>query len=237
MAVSTLAEMMTRYGTPGMPDGEEHCLSRIHVTGGTNGILCSALRRMRPFTPGFIGRAEDQAYLLSVLREPREPGLRYVHEPGLIMRHDKEAFSGASIAAAKLGTWVADLLRILYFSYYAAFLPGGTEGVKSDTDPFTGCFISPIPLSLIFLRLVLKALETPADAGALLELAERQLRPFVEGIENAATVQAAWKQERRAWDSFYDSLDVLEKGLVDQAEDRIKTAAALKEVLLGCRIT
>ena len=61
---STVAEMMARYdGAP--QDGRARCLERIHVTGGTNGILIDALRRHRPFTPTFIGRAEDQAYLLT----------------------------------------------------------------------------------------------------------------------------------------------------------------------------
>ena len=110
MALSTEAEMMTRYtGTAGDPDGKHTCLHRIHVTGGTNGILVDALRRHRPFTPTFIGRAEDQAYLLSVLFAGSAP-LRYVHSAGLMMRHDKEAFAGLAIEAAKVGRFVGDLV-------------------------------------------------------------------------------------------------------------------------------
>lgn len=66
-ALSTEAEMMTRYEAGRVPDGRTTCLQRVHVTGGTNGILVDSLRRHRPFTPGFIARAEDQAYLLSTL--------------------------------------------------------------------------------------------------------------------------------------------------------------------------
>ena len=91
-ALSTLSEMMTRYDS-GDIDGENSCISRIHVTGGTNGILIEALRRYRPFTPVFIGRAEDQAYLLSALfSKDSGPLLRYFHNDGLFMRHDKHAF-------------------------------------------------------------------------------------------------------------------------------------------------
>ena len=84
MALSTEAEMMTRYadrpGTHGAAvsvehdiDGQARCIQRYHVTGGTNGILVDHLRRHRPFTPTFVGRAEDQAYILSVLYDERGP--------------------------------------------------------------------------------------------------------------------------------------------------------------------
>ncbi|MEA3347047.1 MAG: hypothetical protein U9Q21_03035, partial [Candidatus Auribacterota bacterium] len=65
-ALSTEAEMMTRYTTKKL-DGKKTCIQRFHITGGTNGILVDSLRRHRPFTPSFIGRAEDQAYIFSVL--------------------------------------------------------------------------------------------------------------------------------------------------------------------------
>ncbi|RMG67492.1 MAG: hypothetical protein D6710_11345, partial [Nitrospirae bacterium] len=66
-ALSTEAEMMTRYDDVGEFDGRQSCIQRYHVTGGTTGALVEALRRWRPFTPGFVGRAEDQAYIMSVL--------------------------------------------------------------------------------------------------------------------------------------------------------------------------
>jgi hypothetical protein len=237
MAVSTLAEMMTRYGEPGRPDGKTSCLSRVHVTGGTNGILCSTLRQKRPFTPSFIARAEDQAYLLSVLMDRDEPVMRYVHEPGLIMRHDKDAFAGESIAASKQSTWVADLLRIIYFSYYGAFLPGGLKKVKEELDPFTGCFISSTPFIKVFLRLVLKILETPEESGTLLNLAETQLKPFLRGEENAETVEKQWMRERMSWDQYYDALDRLEEGLAKSDQNIMAEALVMKERLLNCRIS
>ena len=84
-AVSTLAEM-GRFTGPG-------ALQRVHVTGGTTGILVDALKLYRPFTLSCAGRAEDQAYLLSVLFRQGERGLlRYAHAPGLVMRHDADLF-------------------------------------------------------------------------------------------------------------------------------------------------
>ena len=88
-ALSTEAEMMTRYQPGETLDGGKTCLQRIHVTGGTNGVLVDSLRRFQPFTPSFIARAEDQAYILSTLGQSARLG--YAHASGLIMRHDKEA--------------------------------------------------------------------------------------------------------------------------------------------------
>ncbi|MFV2065207.1 MAG: hypothetical protein ACC726_17080, partial [Chloroflexota bacterium] len=79
-AISTRAEMMERYDGPSI-DGIARALERIHVTGGTNGIRVDALRRHRPFTPSFVGRAEDQAYILSILGRPG-PRLAYAHAAG-----------------------------------------------------------------------------------------------------------------------------------------------------------
>ena len=93
--------MMTRYRSGRVPDGHNTCLQRIHVTGGTNGILVDSLRRFQPFTPSFFGRAEDQAYLLSTFGRPDRLG--YVHASGLIMRHDKEGFAQEAIARAETG--------------------------------------------------------------------------------------------------------------------------------------
>ena len=244
MAVSTRGEMMTRYNPdqfPGHPDGRTSCISRVHVTGGTNGILCDTLREFRPFTPGFIGRAEDQAYLLSVLLgnpagDQEGPLMRYVHESGLIMRHDKEAFAGDAIAAARLGTWIGDLLRQLYFSFYARFLKGGVDAVKAELNPFTGCFITPFPYTMIFLRLILKVLDEPENRNNLLDLAARRLGPFVTGEEDAESVRKAWLAEREGWDLYYDSLDMLESELKESGEAGNEVKRAIRKRLDHCRI-
>ncbi len=119
-ALSTEAEMMTRYND-GDLNGIKECIQRIHVTGGTNGILVDSLRRHRPFTPSFFGRAEDQAYILSTFDNP-SPNLAYAHQEGLIMRHDKQAFAQEAIKAAGVGKLLGDYVRIILFSAYAKVL-------------------------------------------------------------------------------------------------------------------
>ena len=122
-ALSTQAEMMTRYGGDRGIDGVNECIERIHVTGGTNGILVESLKRHRPFTPTFIGRAEDQAYIFSTFFNRCER-LAYVHKDGLIMRHDKESFAKEAIKSAHISKLIGDYIRILYFSAYARIILG-----------------------------------------------------------------------------------------------------------------
>ena len=250
MALSTEAEMMTRYtrprdtGEPGNPDGQTTCLQRIHVTGGTNGILVDALRRHRPFTPTFIGRAEDQAYLLSVLFANSAP-LRYVHSAGLIMRHDKEAFAGLAIEAAKVGRFVGDLVRTLYFSHYVKALPWSDDRIKQTIDPFTGCFASHIPTTLVALRLALRVGELLADGDAeahaealdLMKMAAERLDPLLAQFrESPEDLHDELAEQRAGWDLFYDVLDALEKALGENDPRAIALRDATRCVVQACRI-
>jgi hypothetical protein len=245
MALSTEAEMMTQYtGIAGSPDGQNACLHRIHVTGGTNGILVDALRRHRPFTPTFIGRAEDQAYLLSVLFAGSTP-LRYVHSAGLIMRHDKEAFAGLAIEAAKVGRFVGDLVRTLYFSYYVKTLPWSDDQIKETIDPFTGCFASRIPTTLVTLRLALRVGELLADgdkearaeALGLMEMAADRLDPLIGRLrESPQTLADDLAEERAGWNLFYDSLDALEKALAEGDQQALALRDAARRVVQDSRI-
>ena len=216
-ALSTEAEMMTRYDTNEL-DGKKRCIQRIHVTGGTTGILVDSLRHYRPFTPSFIGRAEDQAYILSVLLNPGTR-LAYAHKDGLIMRHDKEVFAQEAIQSAYVGKLVSDYVRILYFSAYAKVLAHDVQKLKETIDPFTGCFVSRIPTTLVYLRFALKAASF-FDRGEKEEGLEfvhtgakciKSALRFVEGDPNELKQQ--YKKEHLAWDLFYDTLSAVEEGL------------------------
>ncbi|MFP4206916.1 MAG: hypothetical protein ACLFSP_12460 [Spirochaetaceae bacterium] len=236
MAVSTRAEMMVRYGADddAALDGRTRCIERVHVTGGTNGILVDHLRRYRPFTPSFIGRAEDQAYLLSVLYDGEQGSfLRYVHEPGLIMRHDKEAFAGESIAAARTGRFIGDLARTYYFTRYAEILPWGMKRTKSQLDPFTGCFITPRCYGVIVLRLALHAAELVAagkdeEAAEVLRLSARKLGPLFRDPDGE-DLRKRYLRERAAWHSFYDALARAEASVG-------ASAAAARSVVAGTHL-
>lgn len=210
-ALSTAAEMGRSYDAGVRPS--TWTIERVHVTGGTTGIRVDALRRHRPFTPTFISRAEDQAYLMGTYLAS-SPRLACAHADGLVMRHDKETFAGAAIEAAKIGKLIGDYERAILFSGYARALDAGTASLKNHLDPYTGCFISPFPATVTYLRFALRTIRffhegSVRDGEAFaLEGARRigaALR-FTASGELADTVI----EEQRAWDTFYDTLDALE---------------------------
>ncbi|MBW1827812.1 MAG: hypothetical protein JRI74_00105 [Deltaproteobacteria bacterium] len=240
-ALSTEAEMMTRYNSDDL-DGVNTCIQRIHVTGGTNGILIDSLRRHRPFTPSFIGRAEDQAYILSIL--PRQGvQLAYVHKDGLIMRHDKEAFALDAIKAASSGKLVGDYVRTLFFSEYARSLISDISRLKRAVDPFTGCFMSIIPNTVVFLRFCLKAASFYASGKdeqgfEFVTMGMPRIQNSLEFIdEENSLLSQSFKKERLGWDIYYDVLEALEKGLKEKDGFAIKLQNKARVIMQQCLIT
>ncbi len=215
-ALSTEAEMMTRYGKESGLNGTDKCIERIHVTGGTTGILVESLKRHRPFTPCFIGRAEDQAYIISTLFN-RPERLAYLHEAGLIMEHDKKDFAREEDMAAQISKIIGDLIRILYFSSLSDVASGGKKRIKEIMDPYTGCFISHIPLTVIYLRLALKAISLAYDgksdrADELICSGAKRLSAAIEFCSGKG-LERQYERERKAWQLFYDTMSVLDDSI------------------------
>ncbi|MEF9425849.1 MAG: hypothetical protein L0956_01240 [Candidatus Mariimomonas ferrooxydans] len=209
--------MMTRY-TDSLLNGKTQCVQRIHVTGGTSGILVDSLRKFRPFTPTFIGRAEDQAYILSVLFDNHGNYLRYVHKDGLVMRHDKEAFAGEAIKTTATGKLIGDYLRILLFSYYTRVLPWSFNEIKDTIDPFTGCFVSKIPVTVVYLRFALKTASFFAEKNQKgVDFMQSGTSRIQETIQKLAgelnPLVEQFQKEKQGWDLFYDILDTVEEKL------------------------
>ncbi len=240
MGLSTGSELATRYGKDGI-DGVTECIQRIHVTGGTNGILIKALQKHRPFTPGFIGRAEDQAYLLSVMGR-QFTGLAYLHEDGLIMRHDKEAFAAEAMKAASKGNMIGDFIRTLYFSRYTELLAGDISKIKEIIDPFTGCFVSKIPLTTVLLRFCMKAADlfnegkNDLASDFIMDSFERldQSIEFAYGTKDLLADQ--YKKERAAWNLYYDILDEMDDPDSIDSTRRISVQIKAAGICAGCRV-
>ncbi|UCH81999.1 MAG: hypothetical protein JSW20_05070 [Nitrospiraceae bacterium] len=243
-ALSTEAEMMTRY-TDRQPDGIHQCIQRFHVTGGTNGILLDSLRKHRPFTPSIIGRAEDQAYILSVIFKEHDDKLRYVHKDGLIMRHDKETFAVEAIKKAAIGKMIGDYIRILLFSYYCRALPWSADEIKKEVDPFTGCFISKIPLTVVYLRFALKTASLIADSSGV---SARKGKEFMKSgckrigdtisylTQDPNPLIDLYKRGKKGWDMFYDILDIIEGGLADGDAFTFELKKKAFSVVESCKV-
>lgn len=239
-ALSTRAEMLVRYNSAGL-DGKKTCLQRVHVTGGTNGILIDSLRRYRPFSPSFFGRAEDQAYLMSVFHG-EYPRLGYLHKDGLVMRHDKAAFAQDAIQAAHVGKTVGDYERILYFSAYAEAISENKNRIKEQLDPFTGCFISYIPVTLCLLRFCLKiealyASEQAAHAYEFTHLGARRLASALNfAFGEDTNLKISIQSERDSWDLYYDILDSLEDDLNRKSPFVLDMQTRAKQIVRDCLI-
>jgi hypothetical protein len=207
--------------------------------------MVDALRRHRPFVPEFIGRAEDQAYLLSVLFASPVP-LRYVHAAGLIMRHDKEAFAGHAIEAAKVGRFVGDLARTLHYSAYVEALPWPEQRIKATIDPFTGCFASAMPITLVALRLALHVgellgrgdTESARQACEVAEMASDRLTPLLEWIvDSPSAVTDEIAAQRDGWDLYYDTLDAVEHALGAGEPEASAARDAALAVIADCQVS
>ncbi|MBN1379692.1 MAG: hypothetical protein JXA04_10715 [Gammaproteobacteria bacterium] len=215
-AVSTEAEMM--YRRRSIQKEPKHCLQRVHVTGGTNGILLDHLKRYRCFTPSFIARAEDQAYILSTFNQSSTQ-LAYLHCEGLIMRHDKESFAQQSIKSNHIGKLLGDYLRILYFSSYAQCVSEKLQDVKDKLSPFSGCFISYLPLTVVYLRFCLKAAyffsEGRNESGEqfILEGVARLEEAIRHTTDRPNRIQHQYLLERQGWELYYDTLKQWQKAL------------------------
>ncbi len=240
-ALSTEAEMMARYGRQDL-DGRRTCLQRVHVTGGTNGILVDSLRRHRPFTPSFFGRAEDQAYLLSALLNP---GLKlaYAHKDGLIMRHDKEIFASEAVASASVGKLLGDYIRIIYFSAFARTLTDDLWEFKETIDPFTGCFVSFIPATVVYLRFAFKAAsffaatENGQGIKFIKEGAVRLWKAMDFAWGNDNRLARTYFQERSGWDLFYETLSAIEDAVAKKDGFALELQKRARAVVQSCAIS
>lgn len=243
MGISSRAEMMARYDDSTL-DGIRTCIHRIHVTGGTTAALIESIRNYRPFTPTFIGRAEDQAYLLGSLFTKSAANLRYLHKPGLIMRHDKAVFAGEAIEGAKLGKYLGDLVRTLYFSYYVRALPWPPMQTKKIIDPFTGCFASRLPFTLVYLRLSFHLAEIFAhdderlngEGVQLLKQAVDRLEGVIgELSEEPNPLIKKFGREKEGWDLFYDLLERLEEALAEGDAFALDLREHARNLVKDCR--
>ena len=205
-ALSTEAEMMDRGD-----DRPGTVRQRIHVTGGMTGITVDALARHRPFTPSFIARAEDQAYLLSVHDGP-QPKLRTAHIPGLFMRHDKESVARGAITASEIDTIVGDYERTILFTGYTRALR------LVDTSwlaPFTASYISETPMAVTMIRLMLEVIDRVHDgddhAAKLLDQGVQRVSAAYElALAPGNTLSTQIEEERLGWNRYYAAVEALE---------------------------
>jgi hypothetical protein len=146
---------------------------------------------------------------------------------------------------AASGKLIGDYIRTLMFSYYAEALSWPIEDTKNAIDPFTGCFVSNIPLTVVYLRFSLKLAlslnqETKEKNCEGLELALSGVNRLHETIQkltagnNPLTEQ--YKKEKQGWNLFYDILDSTEVGIKENDPFALELKEKARAIIDNCRI-
>ena len=158
------------------------------------------------------------------------------------MRHDKASFAQEAMKSAHLGKIIGDYLRILFFSAYANALVDDPAKLKEILDPFTGCFISKIPITVTLLRFAFKAasffLEGEEVQGA--EFIRQGSRRIAEALEftegKHSPLTRVLKNERLGWDLYYDTLSAIEKALEQEEDFALTLRERAREIIEECFI-
>ena len=158
------------------------------------------------------------------------------------MRHDKEGFAQEAIAMAKVGKQIGDYLRILLFSKYADVLPEATDSIKADIDPFTGCFVSRLPITVSMLRFSLKiaSLFNAGKSDEATEFIHTGVCQLQEGLDfiqgSPSQLQQTYEREKAGWQLFYQALENVEKALQADEDWAINVQKAAQEIVENCRV-
>jgi hypothetical protein len=135
------------------------------------------------------------------------------------MRHDKAAFAGQAIQSAQIGKLVGEYIRILHLSAYAQVVSDDMVRLKEDVSPFTGCFISRTPITVVYLRLALKAASFFAmgkdkEGLELINIGAGRIPKVVNLTQGSAgLLKQQYEKERIGWNLYYDVLSHVESAL------------------------
>ena len=112
-------------------------------------------------------------------------------------------------------------------------------------DPFTGCFISSIPFTIVYLRLALKAAslfaekseERNSEGRELLMIGTKQLEDVISYLEEKPNPLAErYQREKQAWNLYYDTLDRIEEELRRKDPFALRLKKRAKELISECKI-
>ena len=139
------------------------------------------------------------------------------------MRHDKADLIPDVIRASAGSNHIGDLLRMWLFSAYAGM------DHKALLDPFSGCFVSRLPLAITGLRFGLHALHLDSADAAAVYLREGTKRLEESDVTVAALADTV-RFERAGWTVFYDALDLIEQGVARGDEGFAELVVAARTV-------
>lgn len=145
------------------------------------------------------------------------PRLACARADWLVMRHDKEAFAKDAIERARIDKLVGDYERTILFTAYARSLSNGKIALKNHLDPFTGCFISAIPVTVTLMRFALRTIRffeegSPDDGDTFARTGIRRIGSALR-LASSSELADTFDEERRGWDTYYDVIEAVDKAL------------------------
>jgi hypothetical protein len=158
------------------------------------------------------------------------------------MRHDKKAFAQEAIESAHLGKLVGDYIRILYFSAYAGALTNDVTKLKHTVDPFTGCFISRIPITVVYLRLGFMAASLFAEGKEEqgLEFIRIGARRIITALDftggQNSMLKHGYEKERLGWNLYYDTLSAIEGGIAEGHQFALGLRRKAHRIITDCAV-
>ncbi|MCK5198631.1 MAG: hypothetical protein KAR21_09785, partial [Spirochaetales bacterium] len=147
-----------------------------------------------------------------------------------------------AMKAASAGNMIGDFIRTLYFSRYTEILTGDISEIKKTIDPFTGCFVSKIPITTVFLRFCMKAADL-FEAGEEQTASDFMLKSF-ERLEAAVEfaygkeddLQKEYNRDKEGWNLFYNILDGIEDTDVINSVKRMSIQINAARICAGCKV-
>ena len=156
------------------------------------------------------------------------------------MRHDKEAFVQEAVESSYVGKLIGDYIRILNFSAYAQVLSDDFLKCKDEVDPFTGCFLSRIPITVVYLRFCLKTAsffgENKQEQGIeFIKVGASRISKTLDFIRGPnSLLQQIYEKEREGWNVYYDILSILETAINKGDEFALNLRKVAKDMINQC---
>jgi hypothetical protein len=110
-------------------------------------------------------------------------------------------------------------------------------------DPFTGCFISRIPFTVVYLRLALKAAsffknnKNDHQGTIFLEMGTKRLHEIIQELKKDPNpLIKKYHEEKEVWDSYYDIFIHVEDALKSQDIFALELQERAGNLVKDCRM-
>ncbi len=124
-------------------------------------------------------------------------------------------------------------------------MPWSFEDIKNAIDPFTGCFVSRIPLTVVYLSLALKTAsffngktgEKNKQGFEFVQMGTRRLHETIQKlVRKPNPLIEHFLREKQGWNLYYDILDTIERDLKKGDAFAIALQEKAQSLVKGCKI-